>query len=442
MIELLRRAAGEVADQPLVLSAERSVTYAECVDRAEAIARGLAARSIDRFACRLDDAGSVIALLAAASATGAESCVYPAALDDREVSELATAFEHDVVLTEGDVDDLAVAQGDLPPAPVLAPILILTTGTTGRPKGARHDWNRLIATVRHPDERRGTRWLLAYNLNQFAGIQVLVHVLLSRATLVVGASRQPLDALAAIRDFSVTHVSGTPTFWRLLAPRLDDEATRDLRLEQITIGGEAVPPALLDQLRRRLPSTRISQIYGATEFGTAVSVRDGRPGLPLSVLERGDDAEVQFRIVDGELHARSRVGMLGYHDEAGATEGGWRATGDLVDVQGDRIHFVGRSTDIINVGGVKVHPLPVEEAVGTVDGVRLARVYGRANPIAGQVVAVDVVADTGVDSDALKERIRAACADLPPAAQPRRVRFVDELPVSGEKIVRSAEPAP
>ena len=103
-----------------------------------------------------------------------------------------------------------------------------------------------------------------------------------------------------------------------------------------------------------------------------------------------------FRIVDGELHARSRVGMLGYHGDAEAGDAdGWRPTGDLVEIDGDRILFAGRTSEVINVGGVKVHPLRVEEVA-----------------------------------------IRAACAVLPDAAMPPRIRFVESLAVIEHKIAR------
>jgi acyl-coenzyme A synthetase/AMP-(fatty) acid ligase len=107
--------------------------------------------------------------------------------------------------------------------------------------------------------------------------------------------------------------------------------------------------------------------------------------------------------------------------------------------EGDRIRFVGRTSDRINVGGVKVHPLPVEEAVGAVAGVQVARAYGRPNPVTGQILALDVVPRPGVDTEVLEDEIRAACEALPPAGQPRLIRFVDDLAVSGGKIVRRVE---
>jgi acyl-CoA synthetase (AMP-forming)/AMP-acid ligase II len=333
------------------------------------------------------------------------------------------------------LEQLQRAQGPDPSTPEATPVLIMTTGTTGEQKGARHDWRRLVASVRRPDAERGTRWLLAYNLNQFAGIQILLHVLASGATLVAPPSRRAEDVIETIQRERVTHASATPTFWRLVVGRLDPATALKLPLAQITLGGEATPEGLIERLHELFPQTRISHVYAGTEFGSAVSVRDGRSGLPMSVLERDDDAPVRLRIVDDELQIRSRVGMLGYHERAD-DESEWRPTGDLVEVRGDRIHFVGRRTEMINVGGAKVHPLPVEEVVCAVDGVQLAAVYGRPNAVTGQIVAVDVVAADGVDTDELAVRIKAACQKLPAAGRPRRIRFVPELEIRGNKLMR------
>lgn len=194
---------------------------------------------------------------------------------------------------------------------------------------------------------------------------------------------------------------------------------------------------MLGDIQRTFPQAQVSQVYAASEFGSTGSMRDGRAGLSISVLERGDDADVAMKIVDGELWIRSRTGMLGYHDEAPVEADGWRATGDLVEVTDDRILFKGRSSEIINVGGVKVHPLPIEERVSAVDGVDLARVYGRPNAMTGSIVALEVVAAVGADRQAVDAAIRRACEDLSPAARPRSIRFVDSLLTVGDKIIRS-----
>jgi acyl-coenzyme A synthetase/AMP-(fatty) acid ligase len=127
--------------------------------------------------------------------------------------------------------------------------------------------------------------------------------------------------------------------------------------------------------------------------------------------------------------------MLGYY--AGDEPDEWLATGDLVEERDGRLVFVGRTVEIINVGGAKVHPLPIEERVSAVPGVVVCAVYGKANAITGQIVAVDVVAAEGVDEAELKAAIHEACSDLPGPGRPRRIRVVDALEVRGEKVIRT-----
>ena len=209
------------------------------------------------------------------------------------------------------------------------------------------------------------------------------------------------------------------------------------QLTQITLGGEAAPGALLDELRATFPSARISHIYAGSEFGSTGSVRDGTDGLPAALLEGSDDAEVEPQDRRRRaLGALEPPRMLGYHGEDDRPDDEWWPTGDLVEVVGDRIAFRGRKTDVINVGGVKVHPLPVEDRVTAVRGVKAARVYGRANALVGAVVAVDVVAEDGVDESDLKAAVRSACADLPRPWQPRSVQVVAELAMKENKVLR------
>jgi acyl-coenzyme A synthetase/AMP-(fatty) acid ligase len=442
---LLREAAKSAPDLPAVVTSTESWSYARCLERSEQLAAGLRARSLRRFGCRIDNVGELISMLAASAATGSEACVYPAHFDDQSLAQLARAFGHPAVVSDCavvppdvpaiPVDELAHMSGIRAKAPESPRVLILTTGTTGRPKGVVHEWSRLVAGVRHPDERPGGRWLLTYNMNQFAGVQVLLHCLVSRATLVVPESNQPGHAVQAMREHAVTHVSATPTFWRLVTGKLDASSARSIPLQQITLGGEAPTEGVLDAVGRLFPNARISQVYAATELGSVVAVSDGRPGLPVSLLERDKSADVQVRIVDGELQVRTRLGMVGYHAED-STQGNWRGTGDLVEVRGDRIHFVGRTTEIVNVGGVKVSPLMVEDVLNRIDGVLLGRAYGRPNPITGQIVAADVAPAEGVDEATLKAEVRRACEVLPPAARPRVVRVVPELEIRGQKLVR------
>ena len=455
MFELLKRVESVDPVRSAILTHDGHATYAELAASSRRVASSLNTEGIRRFVILDHDADTVVALLGGASIAGSEACQYPPA-DPDEVQNLVQRFDHDVLVTKRrdlqgiglrvmSPDELgAVVAGsasDVPelPAPDSAaprPHLVLTTGTTGAPRGVRHDWNRLLRGTDRIKPGADERWLLAYGLHQFAGLQVLLYVLAAGATLVAPAPRRPREGLAAIRQLGVTHASATPTYWRFLLAEMRADGGPVPALTQVTLGGEAVPGHLLGDLARTFPGAHVSQVYASSEFGSTGSMRDGRPGLSLDVLDRGDDAEVAMKIVDGELWIRSRTGMLGYYDEPPVEADGWRATGDLVVIEDDRILFTGRTSDIINVGGAKVHPLPIEERVSAVPGVDMARVYGRPNPMTGAIVALEVVSSPGAVPEAIEAEIRRACEDLPPAAQPRSIRFVDSIAMAGNKIVR------
>ncbi|HEY1828207.1 MAG TPA: class I adenylate-forming enzyme family protein, partial [Acidimicrobiales bacterium] len=437
MISLVRRAAARGAAHPAVVDDDRTTTYGDLLAQAEATAAYLHAHHIERFGILDYDAAHLIALLAGAALAGAEPCMFPPLETPAELDEQAARFDHTLVVT---THDLAAAttpivdpsvlfsfdSGPVPSGPGAAqPLLVQTTGTTGLPKGVRHDWSRLLRRAEHTKPAPDQRWLLAYGPHQFGGIQVLVHAMAGGSTLIAPFPRVPRQSLRHMRTHHATHVSGTPTYWRFILAEMRADGGPVPALEQITLGGEAIPAGLIEELEAAFPGAHVSQVYAASEFGATGSVRDNRNGLPLSVLERGDNADVQMKIVDGEMWVRSKVGMLGYYGESSddVDPDGWRPSGDLVEVVGDRILFMGRNSDIINVGGVKVHPLPVEERISAVPGVQLARVFGRPNRMTGAIVAVEVVpVDKDLDEDgeeALEDAIRQACEDLVAASRPR-----------------------
>ncbi len=461
MILLLEGAAAASPGDVAVVTPEGTSTYGQLFHDARRVAASLRQRGIDRFAMVEPDVGWVIRLLAGAALAGAEPCQYQPDTDPHEFAEHARALGHTVVITrredldadatlaivrpdelraEGDTAILPTADADL-----AQPLMIRTTGTTGTPKAARHDWRILTRTVSNVRPAPDQRWLLAYGPQQFAGIQVLLHSLASQATLVAPFPRLPKDSVQAMVDEKVTCVSATPTFWRFLLAEARSRGLELPNLQQVTLGGEAVPPDLLDELRKRFPQANVSQVYASTEFGSITSVRDGRPGLAVDALHGDDNPGSNIRVRDGQLWVRGGAGMLGYageEDTAPKTEAEqWRPTGDLVEIVGDRVLFRGRDTEVINVGGVKVHPLPVEERISALDSVALARVYGRPNKLTGAIVAVEIVPAgglAGADTERIRDQVSDAVADLPRAAQPRSVTFVESIETRGGKTVRQA----
>jgi acyl-CoA synthetase (AMP-forming)/AMP-acid ligase II len=319
-------------------------------------------------------------------------------------------------------------------------IVVLTTGTTGPPKAVLYRWDRLLSQAR-TGANGPSRWCLLYPLNHFAGLQMLLHVLKNRAYLAIPRGRQFQDVLSAFVGHEIDAASGTPTFWRMFAGRLTPETARGLSLRQITLGGEPATADILNRLASLFPDARVTHVYATTEIGSCFAVSDGLPGFPASYLN-DPPSHVQLRIAEGELHVRSGMGMEGYvnrmrGEPPDRAAEDWRATGDLVELRGDRVMFLGRKTETINVGGVKVFPPLVEERIRLVPGVRDVRVYGKSNPISGHIVAAELELVDGFAEANVLASVRAACrASLSRYEEPRLIRVVPTLARSNEKIVR------
>src|SRR5262249_52316238 len=140
-----------------------------------------------------------------------------------------------------------------------AQVIILTTGTTGEPKGVLYRWPDLAAQIQVRDSHANSRFLLAYPLNHFAGMQMLLHTLCNGATLVIANSLEMADVLAVMQRHGVDRMSATATFWRFFASYCGGKTPEGVKLRSITLGGEACTSALLTQLEQMFPGVPISQ---------------------------------------------------------------------------------------------------------------------------------------------------------------------------------------
>ena len=198
-------------------------------------------------------------------------------------------------------------------------------------------------------------------------------------------------------------------------------------------------------MRRAFPSASIGHAYASTEAGVGFAVNDGLEGFPASMIGQSRDG-VEMKVVDGSLRIRSRRTAHAYvgRRAAALTDAeGFVDTGDMVELRGDRYHFVGRRGGIINIGGLKVHPEEVEAVINRHHSVRMSLVKGRANPITGSIIVADIVlkdAGGAVEADAREVRndiLRSCRAALPPHKVPASIRFVPSLEVTpAGKLVR------
>jgi acyl-CoA synthetase (AMP-forming)/AMP-acid ligase II len=423
-------------DQLAAIRGDRRETYRSVARRSDALARRWQALAGKRVGLCVGDPFAFIAAVAALDRLDAH--VFLAGRrSEEELARLASTFQWDARVSDDDVEnaperaDASAEPSGLPSGGGRSLATILTSGTSGIPKAANHTWATLAGFIRRDDRYAGVRWLCAYPLNFYAGLQTFLQAFLTNATLVIPVALNPAEIAAAMQRESVEYASGTPTFWRWLLAFAPRETMQASPLKQITLGGEIATQDVLDGLKLAFPNARTVHVYGLTETGRLFSVDDGREGFPTRFLEESPRPGVELRIVDGQLHARStRAAMLGYDGQAVLCDqnDGWFDTGDVVEVRGDRVLFRGRNTDVINVGGRKVMPADVEAVLRSIPGIAEVRVYGRRSSLAGQLVAADLVLAEGADAEAVRAAAeRVARERLASYQVPRSIQVVSEI---------------
>lgn len=302
-------------------------------------------------------------------------------------------------------------------APEPARLWLLTSGSTGRPKRVAHTVASLT-TVRGQQTPRV--WLCAYSPGTYAWWQMVTLAMAHPGQDLVVVAPSGLDTWPELAArHGVTAASGTPTFWRRTIHQ-DVDALSRVPFEQITLGGEPVDQAILDQLTGLFPDARISWIYASSEVGASIVVHDGRAGFPADWLDRPRADGVTLSVADDELLVASP------HRAAGMDQ--VVRTGDRVRIADGRVHIVGRlGSDEINVGGAKVSASAVRDVLTSHPGVVWAGVRARRAPLVGHVVVAEVVADTTAPDEA--ELVTWCAARLEESAVPRLIRFLDRVPV-------------
>lgn len=304
-------------------------------------------------------------------------------------------------------------------------IRILTSGSTGTPKLLEHTWASLLTVGGALPPRR---WLLPFQPGSYAWFQLVAPALaIPGQELVLAPPGDVREALAAARRHGADAISSTPTFWRVALMTVPPEELSGLAFRQITLGGELVDQAILDELARRFPAARLVHIFAATEVGACIVVKDGLAGFPAEALERAD-AAAALRIVEGHLQVRSarRAGNVAVDAD------GWVDTGDLVERVGGRVHFKGRAgRQLINVGGQKAYPADVEAVLLGHPSVRWCRVEARRAPLMGSLVAARLVTGGAAGPDLERQLTDHCRARLPEYAVPRFFEFLAAIPVGG-----------
>jgi fatty-acyl-CoA synthase len=365
-------------------------------------------------------------------------------LAEAEYAELAEATGHafePLSIPDADGAPQDVAQDDDPL------LLVYTSGTTGKPKGAllTHAncfWTNIgfdVATGISGDD------VVLQVLPQFHCGGWNVQALLSwwkGARVVLERTFEPDRCLELIESKRVTTTMGVPANYLFMSqsPRF---ATADLStLRRAVVGGAAMPVALLETWRER--GVEIVQGYGLTEAAPNVLCLPPEDAVRKAGYAGKPYPQVEVALSDeNELLVRGPNVFAGYWRNPEATEqtmvDGWLRTGDLAERDDEGYYRIsGRLKEMYISGGENVYPAEVEDALLSLDGVADAAVLGVPDDRWGEVGVAFVVREPGatLSGDDVLDACRTRLARF---KVPASVRFLDELPRSGMNKVLKDE---
>jgi long-chain acyl-CoA synthetase len=303
-----------------------------------------------------------------------------------------------------------------------AGLVLFTSGSTGASKAAVHDLDVLLD--KYQKQRHKLKTIVFLQLDHIGGVNTLFYTLSNGGAVIVPSSRAAADVCSAIEAYRAQLLPSSPTFLNLLLLSGEHEKHDLSSLDLITYGTEPMPQSTLKRTNVAFPSARLQQTYGSTELGILGSRSRNNSSLWVRVGGSG----YETKIVDGTLRVRSRTAMLGYLNAPSPFDAdGFMDTGDKVEVDGEWIHILGRDSEVINVGGSKVHPSEVESVLLEIDEIEDASVRGQPHPILGQIVAARVQLRQSMSPRELKQLVRHRCQNaLPSYALPVKIEISRE----------------
>ena len=337
-------------------------------------------------------------------------------------------------------------------------LLVYTSGTTGRPKGAVLSHYGLCfgsAVQNQHYQVEQPRNICSYPINHAACVADTCCVnLVAGGTLVFQERFDPAVVLQTIRREDINTIFAIPTTLLMLLEHPNFEHTDFSSLELIIWGGAALPAPVIRRLQTLAP--RLMNVYGMTETAAnttytgenadLIELSDtvGRPSpeMPCRIInEKGERCEVGEH---GELQFQGEYLLLEYLNRPEATrdvytEDRWLHTGDLGYWREDgTISLVGRLSDMFKSGGYNIYPREIEILLESHPDIDMAAVVSTPDALYQEVGAAYVVVShkTGAGKDARSsetlnsETLRAFCLEsLANFKVPKYFTFVSELPM-------------
>ena len=327
-------------------------------------------------------------------------------------------------------------------------VLLYTSGTTGKPKGAELTHLNLYMNCSIAGELFGFRdddiGVAVLPLFHVFGLSSVLNTSVRFGGTIVLIPRFELaPVVEAIQKHKATIFSGVPTMYFGLLNM--DTTGRDLSsLRTGVSGGAPIPGEVIRAFEEKFPNCVVLEGYGLSESTSTTTfnvdrehrkvLSIGKPiwGVTVQVVDEDEKPLPAGESNVGEIVIRGHNIMKGYYNNPEATQeafkGGWFHTGDLAYADDDGYLFiVDRKKDLVIRGGYNVYPREVEEVLYEHPAVAEAAVIGRPDPKLGEEVLAFVALKPGADCTP-EELVAFAKERLAAYKYPREVRIVEELP--------------
>ncbi|SFD69925.1 fatty-acyl-CoA synthase [Actinopolyspora alba] len=462
-------------DRPAVIDERGALSFAEVEQRTTRLANGLREYGVEsgsRVAILCRNHHGFVEGLLAASKLGADSVLLNTGMSAEQMSAVLAEQSVAVVIsdsefteglrlpdgvellvswTESTTSDTTLEQligrspsTPLPKRPRHGRMIVLTSGTTGTPKGARRpdppNLSPATTIMSRVPLRSGERMLVCAPMFHTWGLAAFQLGTVLGATLVLRRGFDPQQTLAALQRHRCGAMFAVPVMLQRILELPERQRRnydhRELRI--VACSGSALSGTLATEFQRAFGPV-LYNFYGSTE-ASWVSIANpgdlrtspgtaGKPprGTTLRILDKsGSPVETGET---GGVHVGNDMLFEGYTNgkEVRRTNG-LMPTGDLgyLDQEG-RLFIVGRTDDMIVSGGENVYPKETEDVIASFAEVREVAVTGVEDPKHGQRLAAFVVPHEGheLDEDTVRERVKEKLSTF---ARPRDVVFLDELP--------------
>lgn len=285
-------------------------------------------------------------------------------------------------------------------------IIVFSSGSTGEPKAAIHDFTNLLNKFKI--ERKTLRTIIFLLFDHWGGINTLLYIFSNAGLVGVPFERSPDKVCEFIEKYKIELLPTTPTFINLILMSRAYNRYKLSSLKIVSYGTEAMPGSTLKFFHDLFPKIKLKQTYGLTELGVMRTKSKSSDSLWLKV--GGEDYKT--KVIDNILFIKAKSSILGYlNAKSPFDKDGWYNTGDKIEQDGDWIRFLGRESEIINVGGQKVYPTEVESVLLEVNGVKDAIVYREKNPLMGEIVVANVKVDELNNSKKFISLIKKYCRE-------------------------------